>query len=132
MTLEEKIGQKIMLDFRYWDPAGNEKRDMTAPDEVIGRIIKSNHVGGVILFSNNIKERSQIEKLTSWYAGMESSAGVHLLIATDNEGGNVFRLPRNEYASFPGNMALAAAIEEAQASSLPLNRAGYWRRTCSP
>lgn len=118
MTLEEKIGQKIMLDFRYWDPAGNEKRDMTAPDEVIGRIIKSNHVGGVILFSNNIKERSQIEKLTSWYAGMESSAGVHLLIATDNEGGNVFRLPRNEYASFPGNMALAAAIEGGSSEQL--------------
>ncbi len=118
MTLEEKIGQKIMLDFRYWGPAGNEKRDMTVPDELIGRIIKNNHIGGVILFSNNIKDRSQIERLTGWYAGMVNSGGVHLLIATDNEGGNVFRLPRNEYASFPGNMALAAAIEGGSSEQL--------------
>ncbi|PPU23670.1 glycosyl hydrolase family 3 [Xanthomonas arboricola pv. guizotiae] len=118
MTLEEKIGQKIMLDFRYWDPTGNEKRDMTVPDDVIGRIIKNNHVGGVILFSNNFKDQFQIKRLTAWYAGMESSGGVHLLIATDNEGGNVFRLPRNEYASFPGNMALAAAIEGGSSEQL--------------
>ncbi|MGY0329411.1 glycoside hydrolase family 3 N-terminal domain-containing protein [Xylella fastidiosa subsp. multiplex] len=107
MTLEEKIGQKIMLDFRSWDP----KQDMTEPDGVIGQLISNDHIGGVILFSNNLKERSQIKKLTAWYAGMENSGGVRLLIATDNEGGNVFRLPRSEYASFPGNMALAAAIE---------------------
>ncbi|QJD70191.1 glycoside hydrolase family 3 protein [Xanthomonas campestris pv. badrii] len=111
MTLEEKIGQKIMLDFRYWDPVGNQRLDMTAPDDVIGRIIESNHVGGVILFSNNLKEQSQIKTLADWYAGMETSGGVRLLIATDNEGGNVFRLPRNAYASFSGNMALAAAIQ---------------------
>ncbi len=46
MTLEEKIGQKIMLDFRSWDP----KQDMTEPDGVIGQLISNNHIGGVILF----------------------------------------------------------------------------------
>ncbi|MBB3834229.1 beta-N-acetylhexosaminidase [Xanthomonas arboricola] len=111
MTLEEKIGQKIMLDFRYWDRSGTEQKDMTAPDAVIGRLIYSNNIGGVILFSNNLKNKYQIKKLTDWYAAMTNSGGAHLLIATDNEGGNVFRLPRNEYASFPGNMATAAAIE---------------------
>lgn len=50
MTLEEKIGQKIMLDFRYWDPVGSEKQDMTGPDGVIGQLISNNHIGGVILF----------------------------------------------------------------------------------
>ncbi|EGO1504653.1 hypothetical protein ACFKFN_004586 [Salmonella enterica] len=29
MTLEEKIGQKIMLDFRYWDQNGSRYQDMT-------------------------------------------------------------------------------------------------------
>ncbi|EKQ0847212.1 glycoside hydrolase family 3 protein [Salmonella enterica] len=111
MTLEEKIGQKIMLDFRYWDQNGSRNQDMTVPDEVIGKLITDNHVGGVILFANNLKDKQQIKTLTAWYAAMKTHAGIRLFIGTDNEGGNVFRLPRADYASFPGNMALAAAIE---------------------
>lgn len=33
-----------------------------------------------------------------------------MFIGTDNKGGNVFHLPRDEYAPFSGNMALAAAV----------------------
>ncbi len=110
MTLEEKIGQKIMLDFRYWDPTGKSKQDMIAPDETINRLINDAHIGGVILFSNNLKDKAQIKKLTAWYAAMKICGNIRLFIATDNEGGSVFRLPRGDYASFPGNMALAAAI----------------------
>lgn len=111
MTLEEKIGQKIMLDFRYWGKNGSRNQDMTVPDEVIGKLITDNHVGGVILFANNLKDKQQIKMLTDWYAAMKTHAGIRLFIGTDNEGGNVFRLPRGDYVSFPGNMALAAAIE---------------------
>ncbi|CAI1829178.1 glycoside hydrolase family 3 protein [Serratia entomophila] len=111
MTLEEKIGQKIMLDFRYWDPAGQSNQDMVKPDDEIGKIIGDNHIGGVILFANNLKDKAQIKALTAWYASMETCGNIRLFIGTDNEGGNVFRLPREDYASFPGNMALAAAVE---------------------
>ncbi|AKP35252.1 glycoside hydrolase family 3 protein [Yersinia aleksiciae] len=111
MTLEEKIGQKIMLDFRYWDPTGKSNKDMIAPDETISRLITDNHIGGVILFANNLKDKLQIKKLTAWYAAIKTCGDVRLFIGTDNEGGNVFRLPRGDYASFPGNMALSAAIE---------------------
>ncbi|ATO32752.1 Beta-hexosaminidase [Dickeya dianthicola] len=110
MTLEEKIGQKIMLDFRYWEPTGSSNQDMTAPDETSGKLIMDNHVGGVILFANNLKDQQQIKTLTAWYAAMKTRADIRLFIGTDNEGGNVFRLPRGDYASFPGNMALSAAI----------------------
>ncbi|VVA48433.1 putative lipoprotein YbbD precursor [Serratia ficaria] len=111
MTLEEKIGQKLMLDFRYWDPQGQSNQDMVKPDDDIGRIISDNHIGGVILFANNLKDKAQIKALTAWYASMQTCGNIRLFIGTDNEGGNVFRLPREDYASFPGNMALAAAIE---------------------
>lgn len=111
MTLEEKIGQKIMLDFRYWDPDGGSQRDMTAPDTTIGKLITDNYIGGVILFANNLKDTAQIKKLTDWYAAMKISGSIRLFIGTDNEGGNVFRLPRDDYTAFPGNMALCAAIE---------------------
>lgn len=109
MTLEEKIGQKIMLDFRYWGPTGSEA--MTRPDETIGELITDNSIGGVILFANNLIDKLQIDTLTAWYAAMKTRAGIGLFIGTDNEGGDVFRLPRGDYASFPGNMALAAAIQ---------------------
>lgn len=105
MTLEEKIGQKIMLDFRFW-----QQQDMTEPSSIIANILRINHIGGVILFTNNLKDKAQIKKLTSWYASQETVSGIRLFIGTDNEGGNVFRLPRGEYASFSGNMALAAAV----------------------
>lgn len=111
MTLEEKIGQKIMLDFRYWDQNGSSNKDMTVPDETIGRLITDNRIGGVILFANNLKDKPQIKTLTAWYAAIKICGDIRLFIGTDNEGGNVFRLPRGDYASFPGNMALSAAIE---------------------
>ncbi len=111
MTLKEKIGQKIMLDFRYWDPEGKATLDMTVPDDAIRALIVDNNIGGVILFSNNLKDSKQINVLTQWYSKMQTAEGLRLFIGTDNEGGNVFRLPRDEYASFPGNMALGAAIE---------------------
>ncbi len=112
MTLEEKIGQKIMMDFRYWDNTEqHQKSDMIAANPTISEIIQRNHLGGVILFSNNLKNKQQIQDLTAWYSQMRIDKDLKLFIATDNEGGNVFRLPRTDYASFPGNMALAAAIE---------------------
>ncbi|MBG6241646.1 MAG: glycoside hydrolase family 3 protein [Candidatus Symbiopectobacterium sp. Dall1.0] len=105
MTLEEKIGQKIMLDFRLW-----QQQDMIEPNSIIANLLRVHNIGGVILFANNLKNKEQIKALTSWYASLESLSGVRLFIGTDNEGGNVFRLPRDEYAPFSGNMALAAAV----------------------
>ena len=110
MTLEEKIGQKIILDFRYWDSDGEGQKEMVVPNETVSKIIHDHHIGGIILFANNLKEKDQIKKLTAWYAAMKTRGDIPLLIGTDQEGGNVFRLPRDKYASFPGNMALAAAI----------------------
>ncbi|MEH2922128.1 glycoside hydrolase family 3 N-terminal domain-containing protein [Samsonia erythrinae] len=112
MTLEEKIGQKIMLDFRYWNSNDEENnKDMIAPNDFIANLMTENHIGGVILFANNLKNKEQINTLTAWYAAMKTCGDIRLFIGTDNEGGNVFRLPREDYAPFPGSMALSAAIE---------------------
>lgn len=111
MTLEEKVGQKIMLGFRYWETEHLQKSDITLPVKDIARIVNDNSIGGVILFGNNLKNRNQITTLTDWYASMKISGDIGLFIATDNEGGSVFRLPREYYPSYPGNMALAAAVK---------------------
>lgn len=52
MTLEEKIGQKIMLDFRLW-----QQQDMIEPSSIIANLLRVHNIGGAILFSNNLKNK---------------------------------------------------------------------------
>ncbi len=120
MTLKEKIGQKIMLDFRYWreDTKTSVKQDMVQLTETIRNIIRNNHIGGIILFANNLKNKEQIQKLTDDLQDAIPAGGIPLFIATDNEGGSVFRLPRGEFSAFPGNMALGAACMDTVDSKL--------------
>ena len=61
---------------------------------------------------------------------MKTHAGIRLFIGTDNEGGNVFWPPRGDYASFPGNMALAAAIEGAD-EQLAVEQGKLMARICA-
>lgn len=121
MTLREKIGQKIMLDFRYWgrDSASGAARDTVALNACIENILRNYHIGGVILFANNLKDADQIRRLTGQLAAVPQPHGIGLLIGTDNEGGNVFRLPRDDFTAFASNMALGALYGGHGVSALP-------------
>ncbi len=133
MSLKEKIGQKIMLDFRYWREPGqtNDKLDMVQLTETIKKIIKENHIGGVILFANNLKDVEQIRKLAEDLGKIFPANGIPLFIATDSEGGSVFRLPRGEFSSFAGNMALGAAVEGTGEMNLAYKQASVMGRDLS-
>ena len=114
MSLKEKIGQKLMLDFRYWCPTSEMNQscsqDFISMNQTVKQIISPNHIGGIILFSNNLKNIAQITTLTdAFQQTMHESNNLALLIGTDQEGGIVARLPRDVSVTFPGNMALAAA-----------------------
>ncbi len=112
MSLSEKIGQKLMLDFRYWcsRPTQTCRQDFVMINPDIKRILRQNHIGGVILFANNLKNVPQIVRLTdALQKTMQTAFNLPLLIGTDQEGGIVTRLPQDQSVSFPGNMALAAA-----------------------
>ena len=115
MSLKEKIGQKLMLDFRYWCSAKSKSnqacvQDFTVMNSTVKEIVSKKHIGGIILFSNNLKNISQITTLTeSFQQAMYTTNNLPLLIGTDQEGGIVARLPRDVSVSFPGNMALTAA-----------------------
>lgn len=100
MTLEEKIGQLFMLDFRKKDG-----RDVTAVDRDIAATINKYQPGGVILFRENTVRTLQTLKLTSDY--QKASPKIPLFIAVDQEGGAVTRL--QSATVMPGNMALGAA-----------------------
>lgn len=99
MTLEEKVGQMFMVDFRQWD--GQNVVEIK-PD--IEKVIQKYRPGGVILFKENVVNMDQTVRLVDQL--QRASGSIPLLIATDQEGGLVARI---EYgAIMPGNMALGA------------------------
>ena len=94
MTLKEKIGQLFMMGF-----AGR------APSKAILRLIREFHIGGVILFERNLESPAQAAKLRN--ALQAPSQKMPLMIAIDQEGGRVSRLPKG-FTVFPGSAQLAA------------------------
>lgn len=79
MTLEEKIGQMILARL---------------PEEEISEVLEQYHLGGFVLFTKDFKELTKVqvqEKLQSY----QLSSKIPLLLATDEEGGNVARVSRN-------------------------------------
>jgi beta-N-acetylhexosaminidase len=66
-------------------------------------------LGGVVLFSRNIRDPGQAAALT----GALRAERAELLVATDEEGGDVTRLEAGRGSSFPGNLALGAVDDVA-------------------
>lgn len=92
-----------MADLRMWE--GSNTTEMN-PGTI--KLIQDYHLGGVILFSKNIVDQEQLIRLTS--ALQEVSGDIPLLIAIDQEGGSVSRIP--DVTNMPGNMALGATGSE--------------------
>lgn len=104
MTLEQKIGQMIMPDFRLWNGANHT---FLAPE--VARVIDRFDLGGVILFAENVKETEQTTKLVhdlQEVVKQDASNDVPLFVTIDQEGGIVTRLGTG--TNLPGNMALGA------------------------
>jgi beta-N-acetylhexosaminidase len=92
LTLDEKIGQIFCLDFRTWKEGDNDKFDITEINENVKNIISNFHIGGVILFGANCKNKRQLTKLVSDLKNCAIESGNKpLLIAIDQEGGGVER-----------------------------------------
>ncbi|KUP38107.1 glycoside hydrolase family 3 protein [Bacillus halotolerans] len=105
MTLDEKIGQMLMPDFRNWKKEGESSpQAFTKMNEEVAGLIKKYQFGGVILFAENVKTTEQTVRLTDAY--QKASPKIPLLLSIDQEGGIVTRL--GEGTNFPGNMALGA------------------------
>lgn len=115
MTLEEKIGQKLMLSFRSgWTMRdGTKISSVQTINDEIHEIIGEYDIGSVILFAANFNSDAKVNvELTDGLqkAAMDKDLGknsIPLLIATDQEGGIVYRLTGR--TALPGNMALGAS-----------------------
>ncbi|MCP9464952.1 MAG: beta-N-acetylhexosaminidase [Nitrospira sp.] len=112
LIARETIGQMFMIGF-----------DGTAVSPDLAAFFKEYRPGGVILFSRNLESAEQIVALTN--ALQRCSAATPLLIAIDQEGGRVSRLPK-EFTIFPAGEVvgrcrspqLAYAAAEATAREL--------------
>ena len=92
LSLHQKAGQRLMAGF-----------DGTCFNEDLKFLIGTLCVGGIILFSRNIENPSQIKKLC--FAIQEfakEKKQLPLFIAIDQEGGEVARL-KKPFSIFPGN-----------------------------
>lgn len=103
MTMEEKVGQMLMPDFRNW-----KGQNVTKMNAEIAQLVKDYHLGGVILFRENTVTAEQTTKLVTAY--QEASEKYGLLVSIDQEGGIVTRLQTG--TDFPGNMAIGATRSE--------------------
>ena len=115
MTIEEKVGQLIMVGF-----------EGTQANEAIETHIRERFVGGVVLFSRNIQSPQQTAELTNELQRLAGATAhqIPLFIGIDQEGGWVIRL-RDGATVLPGNMALGATdsteLAERAGKSPPLN-----------
>ena len=98
MTLQEKIGQRLMTGF-----PGTEM------SEEFIQAVKTHKIGNVILFRENVRDCAQLKQLCQDIQELvRKETGHSAFIAIDQEGGVVTRL-REDGVNVPGAMALGAA-----------------------
>ena len=118
LSLDEKIGQMVMFDFRKWADRGEKtsKDNLKLSDEVVG-LIRKYKLGNIILFAEN---SDNIEQLVTLNHDLQNAVetGIPMFIGIDQEGGRIVRLA--DGCSMPGNMAISATDDPANAYS-----AGY-------
>ena len=97
LTLEEKVGQVLMVHFNG-----------TEANLEASKLIQNLHVGGFIYYnwSNELSSPEQIKKLSDGLQQLASkNYSYPLLISTDQEGGRVTRL-KNGFTPFPNNQTI--------------------------
>lgn len=89
-SLEEKIGQMVMVGFR--GTAVNE-------NDAIYKMVKDYHIGGVVLYSRDLPSKETVkrnvespEQLKKLNADLQAIDSTKLIISIDEEGGFVTRL----------------------------------------
>lgn len=91
MTLKEKIGQLVLVGI-----------EGTTMDDTSRRLLKDYHVGGIILFKDNIENAQQSVDLLNELKKANAANPVPLWLSIDEEGGRVTRFP-DEYVKLPSS-----------------------------
>ncbi len=114
MTLQEKVGQMFIIrpealdpDAYYNSPTDLKTLSLQSVNERMRETAAKYPMGGIILFSNNIKDPAQLKTFVGDLKAMPS----HPLLCIDEEGGIVARLANNKEFHLPkfANMTQLAA-----------------------
>ncbi|WP_390605631.1 glycoside hydrolase family 3 N-terminal domain-containing protein [Alteromonas gracilis] len=116
-AVKNMLGQKIILDFRYFcednTPSSRCRTPMTVIPPSLLNVLSTHNIGGVILFSENIQNTEQLVTLNyTMQQHMVKAGRQPLFIAIDQEGGRVARLPSDMLSPFAGNMAIGATFHQ--------------------
>ena len=130
------LGQKMILDFRYFcqdeTPANHCRTPVTSMPQPLLNLLGSENIGGVILFSENIRSAKQLVTMNyELQANMRKATREALFIAVDQEGGRVARLPTTILPAFAGNLAIGASAHQ-HSSAFASNIGEHIGRTLLP
>lgn len=119
MSLEEKVGQMFMAAYRK-----NQNGAITELDSAIEQSIREHHLGGVILFSENIVS---IEQTKNYISSLKSLSEIPMFIGVDEEGGTVTRLSALDYPKTPsaGSMKTDDAYRYGSQIGMELAELGF-------
>jgi beta-N-acetylhexosaminidase len=124
MSLEQKIAQLFVVS--VWGKSANEVNPTNQTNygvDTPAQVVQKYGVGGVIYFNNsgtdNVDNPAQVAALSNGLQRAAVGANLHipLIIAIDQEGGNVTRL-ESPATEFPANMAIGAGRSAQDARTL--------------
>ena len=119
--LAARIGRMILISFEGADPTA------TSPSQAAG-MVREGRAGGVVLFSDNVRNPAELRRLTAALAA--GSGDAPPFIAIDQEGGTIQRLTRAKgFRSLPsarsvGAMDLASACALYSGTAVELHALG--------
>lgn len=100
LDLKDKVGQMLMVGF--------SGKEITSE---LQKLLEQYKFGGVIYFARNLESPQQVFKLSQKLHKLVGEiTGLPLLLAADEEGGIVTRIPAMTY--YPGGMCWGAAAEK--------------------
>ena len=102
MTLQQKIAQLLMVEF-----------EGTTYNSDMSGMVRDEQVGGIIIYNNNARTIPQMQTLLN---DVQANTSIPMMIALDQEGGDVNRLSEF-YGAAPSAAQLAATGQPAQAQA---------------
>jgi beta-N-acetylhexosaminidase len=124
MSLEQKIAQLFVVS--VWGKSADEVHPTNQVNYGVGtpaQVIEKYGVGGVIYFNNsgtdNVDDPAQMARFSNGLqrAATRSNTRIPLIVAIDQEGGNVTRL-ESPATEFPASMAVGAGRSAADARTV--------------
>ncbi len=120
MSLKDKIGQLFIVSLYSLDEG--ETKNQQKITKKMKDTIKKYSIGGVILFSKNMKDASQTKDLIG---ALQDASDIPMFVTVDEEGGSIARVSSNEKMgvdSYPSAKEIGETYDEDQIKEMGKNQ----------